>query len=221
MRGWSSRSGWPTPSRLPEEAILRRAAVGHKGPKDPGVPYGAWALPGPPARPGASPPPAGDLLTYARTHLDDASLSGMRQPRREMPPGLRRSRPSVWRGGSRSWSGTEVIGHDGGTIGQCAALRVLPERGIAVCVLTNGDNGGTLNDRLLAEVLLEVADVEMPALPVPDPEAAPAGLERHAGRYERGGRVRGPPVPTTGSRSSPSTSAFGSTRAERRCRSSR
>ena len=80
-----------------------------------------------------------------------------------------------------------MIGHDGGTIGQCAALRVLPERGIAVCVLTNGDNGGTLNDRLLAEVLLEVADVEMPALPVPDPEAAPAGLERHAGRYERKG----------------------------------
>ena len=28
-----------------------------------------------------------------------------------------------------------------------------PERGIAVCVLTNGDNGGTLNDRLLVEVL--------------------------------------------------------------------
>ena len=50
-----------------------------------------------------------------------------------------------------------------------AALRVLPEREIAVCVLTNGANGRTLHDRLLAEVLVEVAGVEMPSLPAPTP----------------------------------------------------
>ena len=54
-------------------------------------------------------------------------------------------------------------------------------------MLTNGENGRTLNDRLLAEVLLEVAGVEMPALPVPDPEAAPTGLARHEGTYRRRG----------------------------------
>ena len=47
---------------LPEEAILRRAAVGHKGPSDPGVAYDTWAIPGRRARPAASRPMREDLL---------------------------------------------------------------------------------------------------------------------------------------------------------------
>ena len=172
---------------LPEEAILRRAAVGHKGPKEPGAAYDTWAIPRSAGPAGGISATAADLLTYARLHLDDPdSLSEMRRSRRAMPPGSEFSAVGLsWR--LANWSGTEVVGHDGGTIGQCAALRVLPERGIAVCLLTNGDNGGTLIDRLLPEVLLDVAGVEMPPPPAPDPGAVPTGLARHEGTYRRRG----------------------------------
>ena len=172
---------------LADEAILRLAAVGHKGPPDPGAPYDTWAIPRSAGPAGGITATAADLLTYSRLHLDDPdSLSEMRRPRRTMPPGSEFSAVGLaWR--LAHWSGTEVIGHDGGTIGQCAALRVLPERGIAVCVLTNGANGGTLNDRLLAEVLRDVAGVEVPSPPAPDPDAAPTGLARHEGTYRRRG----------------------------------
>jgi CubicO group peptidase (beta-lactamase class C family) len=172
---------------LSDEAILRRAAVGHRGPRDAGTPYDTWAIPRSAGPAGGITATAADLLTYARQHFeDDAALMQMRQSRRTMPPGSPFSAVGLaWR--LARWSGTEVIGHDGGTIGQHAALRVLPERGIALCVLTNGDNGGTLNDRVLAEVLGEVAGVEMPSPPAPDQDAAPTGLARHEGTYRRRG----------------------------------
>ena len=91
-----------------------------------------------------------------------------------MPPGSPFSAVGLaWR--LARWSGTEVIGHDGGTIGQAAALRVLPERGVAVCVLTNGDNGDAVLNPLVREVLRDVAGVDVPAVPEPDLGAAPHG----------------------------------------------
>ena len=38
------------------------------------------------------------------------------------------------------WDGRRLIGHDGNTIGQAAFLRVLPDDGLAVTLLTNGGN---------------------------------------------------------------------------------
>jgi CubicO group peptidase (beta-lactamase class C family) len=36
------------------------------------------------------------------------------------------------------WPGGRVIGHDGWTIGQRSFLRIVPARGVAVALLTNG-----------------------------------------------------------------------------------
>ena len=38
------------------------------------------------------------------------------------------------------WDGRRLIGHDGNTLGQAAFLRVLPDEGLAVTLLTNGGN---------------------------------------------------------------------------------
>jgi hypothetical protein len=118
--------------------------------------------------------------------LDEDSVLAMREPQLPIPGDpLYAGIGLSWRVGT--WSGTQVLAHDGATVGQIAALRVLPERGVVVCVLSNGDNGDAVVYPLVSEVLREVAEVEVPAVPEPDPRAAPVGLGRHAGRYERRG----------------------------------
>jgi CubicO group peptidase (beta-lactamase class C family) len=183
---------------LAEDAILRRVAVGHKGPTDQGAPYGAWALPRSAGPAGVIATTAADLLTFARLHADrgvgatgdrllaEESVLGMQERQLPIPDNPLFSGVGLsWRVGR--WSGTAVMAHDGGTIGQVAALRVLPELGVAVCVLSNGDNGDALVYPLVREVLREVTGVQTPAVSEPDPRAAPTGLDRHAGRYERRG----------------------------------
>jgi hypothetical protein len=83
------------------------------------------------------------------------------------------------------WDGHRLIGHDGNTIGQAAFLRVLPDQGLAVTLLTNGGNARDLYQDLYREIFAELADVAMPA-----PLAAPAkppvvDVQRHVGRYDR------------------------------------
>jgi hypothetical protein len=83
------------------------------------------------------------------------------------------------------WDGHRLIGHDGNTIGQAAFLRVLPDSGLAVTLLTNGGNTRDLYQDLYREIFAELADVAMPA-----PLAAPAepptvDVQRHVGRYDR------------------------------------
>ena len=65
-----------------------------------------------------------------------------------------------------------IIGHDGGTIGQAAFLRVVPEAGVAVALLTNGGDVIALYHDSSATCSSELTGVMLPALPVPpaDPE---------------------------------------------------
>jgi CubicO group peptidase (beta-lactamase class C family) len=183
---------------LAEDAILRRAAVGHKGPAHQAAPYDTWALPRSAGPAGIITTTAGDLLTYARMHIErgvavggdrllaEESVLAMREVRLPIPDSPYYAGVGLsWRVGS--WSGTPVLGHDGSTIGQVSSLRVLPELGVAVCVLTNGHNGDAVMFPLLSEVLHEVAGVDMPALPEPAAGVRLAGLDRHDGRYERKG----------------------------------
>ena len=60
------------------------------------------------------------------------------------------------------WNGHRLIGHDGNTIGQAAFLRILPEHGLAVTLLTNGGHTRDLYEDLYREVFEELAGVEMP-----------------------------------------------------------
>ncbi|MEV5541888.1 serine hydrolase domain-containing protein [Saccharopolyspora shandongensis] len=182
----------------PYDAIRYRAAIGHVTPK-PGeapMPAPVWALT-------RSNSPAGstlamrprDLLTFVRMHLNDGkaddgtqvlspeSLAAMREPQVEVPYlGILAAN---WGLGWMlfDWEGGKVIGHDGGTIGQSAFLRVVPDRNVAVALLTNGGQPLHVYQEVLGKLLDELAGVTVPPLPEPDPAAAPADLSRYVGEY--------------------------------------
>ena len=85
-----------------------------------------------------------------------------------------------------------VVAHDGGTIGQAAFLRVVPDAGVAIAMLTNGgDFFGLFND-VVATLLTRLTGIELPARPTPpaDPRAGgrqplPGSLRRHHLRHHR------------------------------------
>jgi hypothetical protein len=83
------------------------------------------------------------------------------------------------------WDGHRLYGHDGNTIGQSAFLRVLPEQGLAVTMLTNGGNTRDLYEDLFREIFAELAGVAMPEPLGPAPAAV--DITPHVGSYERAG----------------------------------
>ena len=83
------------------------------------------------------------------------------------------------------WDGHRLIGHDGNTIGQAAFLRLLPEQGLAVTLLTNGGQTRDLYEELFREVFEEVAGVRMPAPLSPPEEPVDVDPSPFLGTYER------------------------------------
>ncbi|MEW9556265.1 serine hydrolase domain-containing protein [Nonomuraea sp. NPDC050783] len=181
----------------PYEAILHRAAVGHVPGEDGAtVPAPAWAL----ARSNA---PAGsmlamtprDLLAFVAVHLAGGAA----------PDGARVLRPGtvadMWRPQVRlprltamgsAWGlgweieehgGHTVVGHDGGTIGQAAFLRVAPGHGVAVALLTNGGDVFGIFTDVLAYLFEQLTGIALPGRPVPP--AAPRQIDPapYLGRY--------------------------------------
>jgi CubicO group peptidase (beta-lactamase class C family) len=164
-------------------AILFRAAVGHlPNPDADGLPVPApmWSLV-------KSNGPAGamlamrprDLLAFARMHLSGgkaedgtsvlsaASVTAMQEQQVTLPPlGLMGTH---WGLGWElfDWPGGLVFGHDGGTVGQSAFLRIVPGRDVAIALLTNGGNPIAVYLEVFRHLLKELADIDLPATPVP------------------------------------------------------
>jgi CubicO group peptidase (beta-lactamase class C family) len=182
----------------PYEAIMFRAAVGHIQP-EPGagyVPAPVWAL----ARSNA---PAGstlamrprDLVAFARMHLEDgraadgtqvlAPGTAARMHTREVDlPELGLMGTSWGLGFERfdTPAGT-LIGHDGNTIGQSAFLRMVPDAGLAVALVTNGGDVVSLYRDVVGHVLGELTGVTLPPLPVPPPDPRRIDAGRYVGTY--------------------------------------
>ncbi|TVT20920.1 beta-lactamase family protein [Amycolatopsis acidiphila] len=176
-----------------DEAILHRAAVGHvqPSPDEPPRPAPVWSL----VRSNA---PAGaalamrprDLVTFAQAHLDGggtvlsaAGAEAMRERQVTLPPlGLM---GTSWGLGWElyDWPTGLVLGHDGGTIGQAAFLRVVPDKDVAIALLTNGGNPIALYLEIYTHLLRELADVELPPLPKPPPDPEPFDATRYVGTY--------------------------------------
>ena len=188
------RSGSSTRSRCPRRPCCTRAAVGHvhEGADDP-VRAPVWQLP-------RSLGPAG-LITLDRGRRPRlrAAAPDRRPRRRRHPAAQSRSRaaamadqqadlPDKYSLGDSwglgwirfGWDGHRLVGHDGNTIGQAAFLRVLPEQGLAVTLLTNGGNTRDLYEELYREIFAELAGVAMPR-PL-TPPAEPVHGRRHAVR---------------------------------------
>ena len=87
-----------------------------------------------------------------------------------------------------------VFGHDGGTIGQNAFLRIVPGTGtpgtgVAIALLTNGGNPIGLYFEIYGHLLRELAGIEIPDQPLPPAQpttaGGPAGIDatRFLGTY--------------------------------------
>ena len=189
--------GATTMATLPEEAILYRAAAGHI--PGPGGEIGIaplWMLSRSNGPAGATPfAAARDLLAFARMHisgglgqdgvrvLSEDSVSAMQERQVELPS--IDDRPAWGLGWMLfDWPGGRVVGHDGGTIGQASYLRLAPERGLAVALLTNSGNGQALYRKVFSTLFGDLADITIPPLPEPTPGFV-IDPTRYAGSYQK------------------------------------
>ena len=179
---------------LPEEAILWRVAVGHP---EEGKATKMWVLPRSAGPAGLINSTAADLLTFAQLHLDEGraqdgtqllSVSSVKQMQEAQI-----TVPDKWTLGDRwgvgwilfEWEGHPVYGHDGSTIGQRAYLRVVPEAGLAVCLLTNGGESGDAFKKLCGEIVRQHAGITMPVVPSLPDTAPDVDLSKYEGTYSR------------------------------------
>ena len=186
---------------LPEDVLRHRAAIGHVEPPGRSLQTAsAWGLPRTAGPPGGICSTAAEVAAFARLHLNggragDArvlsaeSVQAMQAPQVVVPSGGDGLSARHWGLGWSifDWGGRTVIGHDGGTIGQAAFLRVVPDAGVAVVLLTNGGNPIALFRELFGELLAELAGVEVPAQAVPPEPPLPVDPSPYLGVYEREG----------------------------------
>ncbi|MFI9816858.1 serine hydrolase domain-containing protein [Saccharothrix variisporea] len=169
-----------------EEAILLRPAVGHERvePDGPLEPVRRWSLVPATAPAGAMfAMSARDLLGFVRHHLSTPGYDVMREPQVEVrEPGLV---DGHW---GLGWSlpdcgGPVVLGHSGYTMGQRAFVRVVPDAGVAVALLTNGGDVFPVFAEVFGHLLPELADVRQPELPTPPENPRPVDANRAAGTF--------------------------------------
>lgn len=84
------------------------------------------------------------------------------------------------------WYGETVYASDGSTIGQNARLRLLPDSGTAIAMLTNGGPRESFYHKVFNEILTHLGAVTIPDLPAPD-TTLNLDLSRYVGVYERPG----------------------------------
>ncbi|AYY12201.1 serine hydrolase [Actinobacteria bacterium YIM 96077] len=185
---------------LPEEALLHRTATGHVHEDDePFRRAPVWGLERSGGPAGMITSTVGDVLAFARMHLAGGTAADGRRVLSERSVAAMRAHEAAlpdtytiaqsWGLGwfRLAWNGAELIGHDGNTIGQSAFLRIVPEQGLAVTLLTNGGFSRDLYESLVREVFRELAGIEMAAPLQPPDESATADVTPYAGTYERAG----------------------------------
>jgi CubicO group peptidase (beta-lactamase class C family) len=187
---------------LPEDVLRFRAAIGHIQPPGQELrPAPMWGLPRTAGPAGAICSTATEVLGFAVLHLRDGlgpdgerllseeSARAMREREVEVPTGGIDESEAHWGLGWSvyTWSGRTVVGHDGGTIGQAAFLRVVPDANTAVALLTNGGDPYGLFRDLCGELLAETAGVQLPPPPAPSDSPPVVATASYVGRYDRAG----------------------------------
>lgn len=184
----------------PEQAIRFSCAIGHVASKKKTGSLHASTIPylslGQKAA-GATPTmTATDLLKFTRMHMNSGknqkgdkilsakSVNAM-QRRQIRAPQHAGHDITGWGLGwmLMDWNGHKFYGHDGGTIGQNAFLRVLPEKGLAVAMLTNGgDTMGLFHD-MYSAIFESLARITVPDLPEPRDDLT-VDIKPLAGAYQ-------------------------------------
>ncbi|ADD45248.1 serine hydrolase domain-containing protein [Stackebrandtia nassauensis] len=186
---------------LPEEAMRYRYAWGHLG--QPGTdpePIDMFSY-----IPRAFAPAAqvlvsaGDLVRLAKLHLDGGvAPDGTRIVAAEAVAAMQRVESTPvdrWSVSADHWGlgwclydqpGFQGFGHDGSAVSQHAMLRVFPEQGVALALMTNSGNGRSLYAELFPE-LLDALGITMPAPFGPADPPITVDATRFYGLYQRAG----------------------------------
>jgi CubicO group peptidase (beta-lactamase class C family) len=190
--------GLTTASNGADDAILHRAAVGHIRPDDDAEQIAApiWSMAWSNAPAGSQlAMSAADLLAFARMHLADGvasdgtvvlspeSVAAMRRSHVELPPlGLLGEN---WGLGWELYSSPagQMIAHDGNTIGQASYMRIVPEREVAIVMLTNGGDGVKGYRAVFEHLLNELAGFALKPLPAPPTSPVAVDASRLVGTY--------------------------------------
>ncbi|MGW2600859.1 serine hydrolase domain-containing protein [Streptomyces klenkii] len=186
---------------LPEEVLRFRAAMGHMG--DPGedpVPTPLWNMLPRSAGPyGGISATAADVVRFARLFVDggtapdgtrvlsSAGVEAMLNREVEMPDEWFLGAHWGLGWGLFEWDGARGFGHDGSTFGQLAYLRAIPEKGLAIALLTNGGGAAPkVYEALCRELTAELAGVTMPAFGPPE-QPPTVNTAPFTGAYKREG----------------------------------
>jgi CubicO group peptidase (beta-lactamase class C family) len=178
---------------LPEDAILRPVALGHRASEHGTVVNPMWSFPrsfGPAG--GTLAASAPDVLAFAQLHLAGGAgvlagevVEAMHSTQRPWPSGIQPGLAGVGLGWMLyDWNSRRVLGHNGAGAGAHASLRLVPELSAAVVVLTNATNGGRpLTENVLRATFAEELDIDIPDFP--DPYPGSFDNERYIGNYDR------------------------------------
>jgi CubicO group peptidase (beta-lactamase class C family) len=181
-----------------DEAILRSAAVGHVKPPDTDdlEVTSVWSIPRAMAPAGIITTSVGDLMKFARMHLsggaapDGTQILSPESARQMRTPQVALPAPEFATHWGLGWivdliDETTVISHGGHTIGQSAYFWAVPDRDVAVALLTNASGRDKPSNELVGEVVSEFAGVTLPADPEPSDPDPSRDLARFSGTYAR------------------------------------
>jgi CubicO group peptidase (beta-lactamase class C family) len=179
---------------LPEDVLRFRAAIGHIDPRGELVTAPTWGLPRTAGPPGAICSTAAEVVRFAQLHLaggegvlSPTAVEAMQQPQVAVPSAGAGTSAAHWGLGWElfEWDGRRVIGHDGNTIGQAAFLRVVPDAGVAIALLTNGGGAMGLFRDVLEPLLAETTGIALPAELAPPAEPIAVVAAAYEGVYAR------------------------------------
>jgi len=172
------------------EAIRHAVSVGHA--QEPGEEIrisNPWPIPRRSNPAGGISSTVGELLRFARCHMNDGEFDGKRvisvASAREMRRQQTIAEPGqTWGLGwaRRELGGVTILEHTGATNGFTARLTTVPERNFAIAVLTNADRG-SMSHTKIAEAALD----RLLGLPPVKPSTVsldPSLLAKYAGRYK-------------------------------------
>ena len=192
--------GLTTSATSADEAILGRPAVGHLPAGESGqlAPATVWALPWSNAPAGATlSMSAGDLARFGQVFLRQGlaesgsvvlspdAVARMQEEQVSCPDLGRAPNARGLGWGIYHLPEGPMLGHDGGTVGQFAFLRVIPGRNIAVSMLANGGNPTSMRESVLDTALRELAEVAFASVGAPAGQPMPV-LEPYVGTYRSG-----------------------------------
>jgi CubicO group peptidase (beta-lactamase class C family) len=165
-----------------DSPVAEPRATGHHIETDGPIPFEPWTCRAFCAAGSSVLATSGDLLRFARLHLTTPGLDVLRTTHAEVAiHGWLDAWGLGW--GRFDWDDSTVWGWDGLMPGQRPILRLLPDHGAAVALLTNATTGRAMYRSFLSDLLSDWLGLQVPALPLEPAPGAAGDLRRFAGHY--------------------------------------